>query len=88
MDSRIRSQRLTFAHPFPVDGRDELQPAGSYLVEIDEERLEGLSFVAWRRVQATIRLDGPPLRPGVIERVAIGTEALEVALAAAGRDHL
>jgi hypothetical protein len=36
-------------------------PSGTYTVEVDEELIEGLSFLAYRRVATTIYL---PLRPG------------------------
>jgi hypothetical protein len=40
---------------------DKLQPAGTYEVDIDEELIEGLSFLAYRRVPTTIYL---PLHQG------------------------
>jgi hypothetical protein len=38
------SRTVTFRRPFTVTGVDEVQPAGTYMVETDEELLEDLSF--------------------------------------------
>jgi hypothetical protein len=38
---------------------DEVQPPGTYAVNADEELIEGLSFLAYRRVATTIYLDLP-----------------------------
>jgi hypothetical protein len=51
----------TFDRPFSLAAVDEVQPAGTYTVEVDEELIEGLSFLAYRRVATTIYL---PLGPG------------------------
>jgi hypothetical protein len=40
---------------------DEMQPAGTYTIETDEELLEGLSFPAYRRTATSIVL---PPQPG------------------------
>ena len=60
---RMRTTRetVTFEEPFSLTAIDELQPAGTYAVDIDEEVIEGLSFLAFRRVATTIYL---PLRKG------------------------
>jgi hypothetical protein len=77
---RTRRETVTFAHPFTMRGIDGLQPAGSYTVETDEEVIEGLSFLAWRRVATVIFL---PAGPGSFEAVPVDPLLLEAAL---GRD--
>jgi hypothetical protein len=54
----IRTSRttVTFRHPFRLDGFNEAQPAGDYTVDVDEEMIEGLSFLAYRRVAALVHL--------------------------------
>jgi hypothetical protein len=47
---------VTFTRPFRLDGVDERQPAGEYLVDIDQELIEGLSFLAYRRVAALVHI--------------------------------
>ena len=58
---RTTRESITFDHPFSLTAVDKLQPAGTYAVDIDEELIEGLSFLAYRRVATTIYL---PLHPG------------------------
>ena len=58
---RTTRESITFDRPFSLSALDEVQPAGTYTVEIDEELIEGLSFLAYRRVATTIYL---PLRHG------------------------
>ena len=53
---RTRRETVTFARPFRLRGVDEPQPAGAYTVETDEEPIEGLSFMAYRRVATVIFL--------------------------------
>ena len=56
MTVRTTSKTVTFMHPFNLSGTDEVQPAGTYTVETDEELLEPLSFPAYRRISTLIRL--------------------------------
>jgi len=58
---RTTRETVTFDRPFSLSAVDEVQPAGTYTVEIDEELIEGLSFLAYRRIATTIYL---PLRQG------------------------
>ena len=58
---RTTREILTFNRPFSLSAVDEVQPAGTYAVDVDEELIEGLSFLAYRRVATTIYL---PLRRG------------------------
>jgi hypothetical protein len=60
MTIRTNSRVVTFARPFFLDGIVEEQPAGSYVVETDEERVETASVEAWRRISTLIRLPGQP----------------------------
>ena len=63
---RTTRESITFDCPFFLSALGEVQPAGTYTVEIDEELIEGLSFLAYRRVGTTIYL---PLRPGGVGSV-------------------
>ncbi len=56
---RTTRHTVTFDRPFALSALDEVQPAGSYEIDVDEELIEGLSFLAYRRVATTIYL---PLR--------------------------
>lgn len=52
MLERTTRKSITFLHPFLL--ADEKFEAGTYDVETSEELIEGLSFVAYRRVSTTI----------------------------------
>jgi hypothetical protein len=69
MTLRTSYKTVTFTRPFSLRGLEEVQPAGTYTIETDEEQLQGLSFDAYRRVTTLIFL---PSRPGaaVVGQVA------------------
>ncbi|MET0529085.1 MAG: hypothetical protein ABW003_12240 [Microvirga sp.] len=79
MNLRTTSRTITFARPFSLAGLDETQPAGNYTIQTDEEPIEGLSFLAYRRVATVIFL---PLRnggKGSFEAIPVTPEALDTA---------
>ena len=81
MSTRTKQETVTFRHPFTISGVDGVQPAGSYIVQIEEEVLDGLSFLAYRRVGTSMLL---PLHPGStnsIQSVFIQPRELEASLA-------
>ncbi|MGQ7794566.1 hypothetical protein ACUN0C_19350 [Faunimonas sp. B44] len=47
---------MTFHRPFSIKGLDGVLPPGTYTVETEEELLDQLSFTAYRRVAASIRV--------------------------------
>jgi hypothetical protein len=61
MTVRTSRKTVTFTRPFALSALDEVQPAGTYTVETDEELLQGVSFPAYRRIATLIFL---PARPG------------------------
>ena len=79
---RTSRKTVTFARPFLLSGIDEIQPAGAYTVETDEELLPGLSFPAYRRIATLIFL---PSRPGgtFLEQV-VNIDPLELEAAQKG----
>src|ERR1700755_889430 len=50
MTNRTKTRTVTFRRPFLLDEIERELPAGPYLVETEEETLDGFSFRAWRRV--------------------------------------
>jgi hypothetical protein len=56
MTVRTTSRTITFVHPFNLSGTDEVQPAGIYTVETDEELLQA-SIPAYRRIATLLRLE-------------------------------
>lgn len=71
---------MKFTRRFVIDGFEQELPAGDYVIETEEELIEGLSFPAYRRVSTTLHVDKIPGRPGQKESWQIVPEALEAAL--------
>jgi len=61
MTVRTSHKTVTFTRPFSLSGLDEVQAAGTYTVETDEESIPDVSFPAWRRIATLIYL---PSRSG------------------------
>lgn len=80
MTMRTSEKTVTFKRPFFLAGSDEMQPAGVYSVETDEELLEGVSFPAYRRTASWMRRHENPGRPGVVQTLKIDPEELDAAL--------
>jgi hypothetical protein len=49
MSVRTSHKTVTFTRPFSLSEFDEVQAAGTYTVQTEEELLPRLSFPAWRR---------------------------------------
>lgn len=56
MTTRTTRTTVTFRHPFLLKGVERVIPAGDYRVVTDEELIDGLSFLAYRRVLTAIYL--------------------------------
>ena len=84
---RTTRESITFDRPFSVSAVDEVQPAGTYTVAIDEELIEGLSFLAYRRVATTIYL---PLQSGTgsLQAVTVDPQELTAALQKLSNEEL
>lgn len=80
MATRLRKSTVTFQRPFVIGGLLEEQPAGDYLVETEEERLEGLSFEAYRRVKVLVHLSQRASSPNVTESIWIEPADLDAAI--------
>jgi hypothetical protein len=81
---RIKRETLTFAHPFKLRGVDEAQPAGAYTVETDEEAIEGLSFLVYRRIATVIFLPIARGGAGSFQALTVTPQELEIAQAEDG----
>jgi hypothetical protein len=56
MAIRSTERTLRFSHPFRLTVLDHAQPAGSYRIVTEEERIEGLSFEAFQRMHTLLYL--------------------------------
>jgi hypothetical protein len=79
MSERTRRELVTFLHPFSLAGVEGQQAPGTYTVETIEEPIEGLSFVAYRRLSTTIVLPSPQYGAASRQAVAIDPLDLEAA---------
>ncbi|APO50859.1 hypothetical protein LUI11_29375 [Bradyrhizobium diazoefficiens] len=78
----IRTTRTTvsFANPFVLQGLEGTQPAGEYVVVTDDEQIEGLSRIAYRRVATLLQ---PPARSApqlLIQFYSVSQTELDAAL--------
>lgn len=81
MPNRTVSGPITFRRPFTLPGIDGPQSAGTYIVENDEELIEGLSFEAYRRVATMIHLPAGSGRLSFSQTVLIDPRDLDAARA-------
>ena len=68
MTMRTSHKTVTFTQPFSLSAIGEVQAAGTYIVETNEEPLQGVSFPAYRRIETLIFLPSGP-SSGFVERV-------------------
>jgi hypothetical protein len=80
MTVRTTSRTVTFIHPFNLSGMDQVQPAGTYTVETDEELLQTLSLPAYKRISTLIRLPARPKSTVVTQIVEVDPLELAAAL--------
>jgi hypothetical protein len=74
---RTTREMMTFDLPFSLGGAERQYPAGTYTIETDEVLVEGLSFLAYRRVATTIYLPLSHSAAGSMQAVAITPQELE-----------
>ncbi len=72
---------VTFRRPFALKGVGSAVPPGTYRVEAEEERVEGLSFPARRRVATFIRLPEAGHGAGSSQVLPVDPQELAKALA-------
>jgi hypothetical protein len=76
MVTRTSSKQVIFRRPFLLGGLDGMQPAGTYTIDTEEERVDALSFSAWKRVATVMQL----ARGGATEYQPIDPAKLSEAL--------
>lgn len=77
---RTVRESVIFERPFSLSVLDGEQPAGTYLVEVDEELIEGLSFISYRRVATTLYLPTASGGAGSVQAVTVDPRELAAAL--------
>ena len=74
---RTRRKLMTFATPFHLRVCDGVLPAGTYEVDTDEELIDGLSFVAYRRTATRIHLPAIGMKTMCHEVIMVQPSELE-----------
>jgi hypothetical protein len=87
MTVRTTSKTVTFTHPFNLSGMDEMQPAGTYTVETDEELLQTLLLPAYRRISTLMRLTTRPRGTVLTQIVEVDPLELAAVLARDAQRH-
>ena len=84
MTTRTTQTVVRFSSAFLLPGFDAPQPAGEYRVDQDEESIDGLSRLAWRRLAVFIHLPAIALQVPTQQMVPINPADLDAALE---KDH-
>ena len=88
MTTRTTKKTMVFHNSFLMPHFDQALPAGTYEVVTEEERLEGISFLAYRRLQTYIYRRSPPLKSGLAPTYFVDPDDLEAAFIRDGNgDH-
>ena len=74
---RSTTSEVTFRHPFDLEAVGSRLPAGTYQIDIDEEQIDGISFLAYRRVATFIRV--PTGGPGSVQAFLVDPTDLAAA---------
>jgi hypothetical protein len=86
MVTRSRETTVTFRRPFALAEVDGPQPAGTYRIVTDDEEIEGISFIAYRRTATMLQVPSIDSRGGLTQYIAIDPVGLAAALAADDRE--
>ncbi|MDI3338867.1 hypothetical protein QKW60_20850 [Defluviimonas aestuarii] len=80
MNTRTSRSIVTFPHVFVLPGYPEELPAGDYEIVTEEERLQGLSFEAYRRTATYLTIHGRGKHAGRIELRPVSERDIELAI--------
>jgi hypothetical protein len=80
MHTRTHIRTVRFDFPFYLPSIDELQAPGDYQIETDEEQIDSMTSIAYRRTATFIHLHPQPSQPGINQMVLIEPDELERAL--------
>ena len=80
MTTRTRDTVVSFRHPFALKGVERTIPPGEYKIATEERAIEGLTFLAYRRVATSITLPASADPSASVEMVTIDPADLQGAL--------
>ena len=80
MSTRTKHTTVHFSAPFALRGVDDIQPPGDYAIDEDEELIDGVSWLAYRRVATFIHLPALASNSRTSQLISIDHAELEAAL--------
>jgi hypothetical protein len=80
MSTRTKHTIVHFSTPFALRGVEEIQPPGEYAIDEDEELIDGISWLAYRRVATFIHLPALASNSRTSQLISIDHAELEAAL--------
>ena len=80
MTTRTTTKSITFTHPFVLGDLDVVFPPGVYSVETDEETVDGVAFLAYRRISVVFYLPSPTGNPVLARAITMQPHELDAAL--------
>lgn len=80
MTTRTTETTIRFSSAFRLAGHDDPQPPGEYRVDNQEELIEGIGRLAWRRVATFIHLPAIQSQVTTRQMVPIDPADLDAAL--------
>lgn len=80
MSTRTTRSVVHLSAPFRLRGVDELQPAGDYAIDEDEDLIEGVSWLAYQRIATFIHLPAISANKMTEQLVQIDFSDLEAVL--------
>jgi len=84
MPTRTSHSHITLRRPFRLAGMDATAPAGSYKVDLEEERLDTLTVESWRQTALIMQIT----TAGITEHITVDPQELRDALSHDGDDAI
>ena len=84
MPTRTGHSHITFRRPFWFAGMDATAPAGSYKVELEEERLDTPTVEVWRQTALIMQIT----TAGITEHITVDPQELRDVLSRDGGDAI
>jgi hypothetical protein len=80
MANRTTRKSVSFSKPFAIRNVDAIQPAGDYIVVADDEVIEGISHLAFRRISTFLHLPSITAPQNFAQLVPIDQVDIDAAL--------
>lgn len=82
MAVRMTQTLEKISHPFRLPGFDQEWKAGNYIIQHDEESIEGITWTGWHRTMSYIQVPSEDTDSNIRQTVPIKSDVLEKILQA------